>query len=473
MVLKHIHIQLPALLICMVSAVNFSLAQTDFHDQVITKTVAFYNDTVKMKFVDNKKLFLEKWDTLPQPRFWSNVICLSPDSCIINVAGTRQPLHWVTNEEWKCQLDTEKESYRSCLKQIFGLDTAESIYVTTGKKDFYEYKKVLPLIGVAADVFIDNGVDPWYAQTILLIESPGKVAQKSSVGAYGPFQLMRNVGRKYGLKITNTVDERTDLKKAAGAASKLLGLSFIPKVKTMLEERNIPYHETDLWFRLLVMHAYHAGPGNVSCVINELNPSEGGISLFRKIWRTECGGFKNESQNYSQIALASIILFDRIINQEKDTVFMVQGDRLFSKYKKVGQTYADSNKYLDNVLHAYASDLVEGSVSVDYFVKKVGIVQKEIAYLDYKNPSSSNKTSAKTLPLNEDQFIKLGDQLLRKKKVEEAIKVFKLNAEQNPNSPLAYDSLSRAYKILGKDDLALKYTNKSAALKSAGGAVTE
>src|SRR6185436_8328404 len=217
-------------------------------------------------------------------------------------------------------------------------------------------------------------------------------------------------------------------------------------------------------------HAYHAGPGNVKCVIDEINPNEGGIPLFRQIWQTECRGFKNESQNYSQIALASIILFDKIINKEKDTVFMVQGDRMLAKYKKVGLSVMDANTYLNNCLHAYENDLVEGSVPFDYFFKKIGAVQKEFAYLEYKSSTKEMKKTASRMPMSEEQFIKLGDQLLRKKKVEEAIRVFKLNVEQNPNSPLAYDSLGRAYKILGKNDLALKYSTKSAALKGSSGA---
>ncbi|HKR06586.1 MAG TPA: transglycosylase SLT domain-containing protein [Bacteroidia bacterium] len=444
-------------------------AQSNFSNVLVSKTVVFYNDTAQLKFVDNKNLFAEGWDTLAQPKFWQNVICLSPDSCIINSAEKRQALCTITNEEWKCQEESEKEVYRDYLKKTYGLDDQTSINVTTGKKEFYEYKKVIPLISIASDVFVQNGVDPWYAQTILLIESPGKAAQKSSVGANGPFQLMKSVAKKYGLRVGKNIDERTDLRKAASAASKLLGNSFIPKVKELLDSKNISYNETDLWFRLLVMHAYHAGPGNVKCVIDELNPQAGGIPLFTQIWKTECRGFKNESQNYSQIALASIILFDKIINKEKDTVFMVQGDRMLAKYKKVGLSIMDANNYLNNCLHAYENDLVEGSVPFDYFFKKIGAVQKEFAYLEYKNSTKEVKKMTSRVPLSVDQFIKLGDQLLRKKKVEEAIRVFKLNVEQNPNSALAYDSLGRAYKILGKNDLALKYSNKSAALKNSQG----
>lgn len=445
---------------------KISYSQTNFNNQLISKTVVFSNETMKLNFVNNQEIFSEGWDTLPQPRFWQDVICLSPDSCIINVAATRFALDKVTNEEWKCQQDSEKDSYRECLKKMFGLDDQHSIYVTSGKRDFYEYKKVIPMINTATGVFVKNNVDPWYAQTILLIESPGKSTQKSSVGAYGPFQLMRSVARKYGLRINKHEDQRTDLSKAAMAAAKLLGNSFIPKVKEMLDGKNIKYNETDLWFRLLVMHAYHAGPGNVNCVLNELNPTEGGISLFTKIWQTECNGFKNESQNYSQIALASLILFDKIINQEKDTVFMVQGDRMLSKYK-TGLPYNDANNFLNACMRAYANDLLDGTISFEYFIKKVGILQKEIVHLDKKNPDkNSDMAIVKRNPLNQDQFLKLGDQLLKKKKVEEAIKVFKLNVEQNPNSPLAYDSLSRAYQMLGKKDLAIKYINKSTALKN-------
>jgi tetratricopeptide (TPR) repeat protein len=460
---------IPLIIILLFMAGREVFAQTNYRSLLIQKPTVFYNDVANLNFVDNKNLFSEGWDTLPQPKFWQDVICLSPDSCILNVAETRQNLCSVTNEEWNCQEDSEKETYRKYLKNTYGITDGAEIYVTKGKREFYEYKKVIPLISIAADIFIENNVDPWYAQTILLIESPGKTAQKSSVGAYGPFQLMKNVAKKYGLHVNKHVDERTDLRKSAGAAAKLLGHSFIPKVKEMLDAKNISYNETDLWFRLLVMHAYHAGPGNVKCVLDELNPTAGGIPLFRQIWQTECRGFKNESQNYSQIALASIILFDKIINKEKDTVFMVQGDRMLAKYKKVGLSVPDANNYLNNCLRAYQNDLVEGSVSFDYFFKKVGAVQKEFAYLEYKNSSKEVKKMKSHVPMSVDQFISLGDQLLRKKKIEEAIKIFKLNVEQNPNSSLAYDSLGRAYKILGKKDLALKYSNKSAALKNNAG----
>src|SRR3954471_8690777 len=121
-------------------------AEGNFKNVLVSKTVVFYNDTARLNFVDNRNLFKEGWDTLAQPKFWQNVICLSPDSCIINSAEKRQSLCVITNDEWRCQEESEKSAYRDYLKSAHGLDNETSINVTTGKKEFYEYRKVIPLI---------------------------------------------------------------------------------------------------------------------------------------------------------------------------------------------------------------------------------------------------------------------------------------------------------------------------------------
>ena len=48
-------------------------------------------------------------------------------------------------------------------------------------------------------------MDPWYAQAILMIESPNKL-QKSNAGAYGSFQLMKDVARLFGLKVNKSIE---------------------------------------------------------------------------------------------------------------------------------------------------------------------------------------------------------------------------------------------------------------------------
>ena len=140
-----------------------------------------------------------------------------------------------------------------------------------------------------------------------------KKVQYSNVGAYGPFQLMKSVARTYGLTVNKRVDERKDFEKSAIGASKLLKYSCIPNAKKILDRNNLDYNEDDLWFKLFVLHIYHAGAGNVGGLIDNMKPDYGGMWLITDMWQTEFGGFKNASQNYSQVALASNIILEEII----------------------------------------------------------------------------------------------------------------------------------------------------------------
>jgi hypothetical protein len=78
-------------------------------------------------------------------------------------------------------------------------------------------------------------------------------------------------------------------------------------VKQMLDSLKINYSETDLWFRLLVMHTYHAGAGNVRKAVFSFKPSRGGMELIYALWHTKIGQFKTSSQNYSQLVIASML----------------------------------------------------------------------------------------------------------------------------------------------------------------------
>ncbi len=434
--------------------------EVNWQDQLTEKVVVYPDQTIRSRFVDNSALHTGHWDTLPQPQFWMDVISLSPDSCILNIASCRRPIETICVDQWHCQTEAEKTAYKEYVSSQHQLDPGTTLFVTTGKKEFYEHKKMVPMMNKALRVFVENNTDPWYAQTILLIESPGKSTQKSSVGAYGPFQLMKSVARHFGLVVSKTRDDRSDLEKSAKAAAALLRTICIPKVKNLLDSRGIAYKESDLWFRLLVLHAYHAGAGNVAGVINKINPSEGGLPLITTMWQTEWGGFKNESQNYSQIALASLLLFDKMINQDGDTVFMVQGDVAYKRYKGSNCQYHDAVAALNKCIKIYENDLVDGSVSVEYFMKKVGLIQHDLAVLGKMSARQpGNYVKANPYPFNDEQLNSIGNQLLRKRKLDDAIKVFKLTVENYPNSAGAYDSLGRAYKMLGNREMALKYTN--------------
>jgi len=183
----------------------------------------------------------------------------------------------------------------------------------------FNFDKVIPSINRGIEVFTENKVDPFYAQAILLIESPNKL-QKSSVGAYGSFQIMKKVAIKMGLKVNKYVDERKDFDKSAYAAAKLLQTICIPETNKMLLEKGINFNPSDLWYRLLVLHVYHAGAGNVKKAIDFLNPTEGNMQIITQLWQTEIGNFRNSSQNYSQLVLATMLQLDEIIYNKGNIV---------------------------------------------------------------------------------------------------------------------------------------------------------
>lgn len=270
------------------------------------------NDTVNLHYVNNIQLFQQEWDHLAHPVFWRTIMKLSPDSCVINIGATRQIVQKMSVKDWNRRNDDQKDVFRDSVRASRGLTSLDKIYMTTGKSDFYRFDNVLPTISRGVEVFKQQDVDPWYAQAILMIESPGRLA-KSNVGAYGSFQLMATVARAQGLTVNKYTDDRKDFVKSAIGASSLIAKVCIPEAKVILDRHGVAYNENDLWFRLFVLHIYHAGAGNVSGVINKINPTQGGMELIQTMWITENGRFRNSSQNYSQLALAAMLIFEEML----------------------------------------------------------------------------------------------------------------------------------------------------------------
>jgi hypothetical protein len=303
---------------------NDSIVPNDVHQpwQKDLVKVRHLNDSSHVTYVDNNTLFEQRWDLLAHPVFWKTMMTLAPDSCVINIAKTRNIVARMCVEDWEAQSDEEKEAYRDSIKAAHGLGEDDKVYMTTGKSDFYAFDLAFPTVSKGVESFQRHGVDPWYAQAILLIESPGRIA-RSNVGAYGSFQLMPSVARKHGLKVNRYVDERKDFEKSAKAASDLIQTTCIPEAKKILAQHGLKFKETDLWFRLFVLHVYHAGAYNVAQVVDKINPSSGGNQLIQDMWVTEAGRFKNASQNYSQLALAAMLIFEDILWSSCESVAMV------------------------------------------------------------------------------------------------------------------------------------------------------
>lgn len=295
------------------------MAQTWINEQIEVKTK---NHLTRVMHSD--ALFMERWVNLPQPQFWRRIMQLSPDSCLVNVARTRQVLATLSNTAWSKKTDAEKAAYKAELKRQFQVDSSEALYVTTGKSDFYRFHEVFPTLGQGIKVFEDNQVDPWFAQAILLIESPAQL-RKSISGAYGAFQLMPSVAKNYGLTVNASIDERANFSKSAYAASQLLKQSCIPSARKILNQTEISYSEQELGFRLLVMHVYHAGAGNVAAVVKKINPKTTVMDLIQSMWVTSAASFGNNSQNYSQLALAAQWLLHDYIYSTCDEISPCSG----------------------------------------------------------------------------------------------------------------------------------------------------
>jgi hypothetical protein len=293
---------------------------------------------VSRNYIFDKQMYDFKCDTIAQVKFWRNIMNLHQDTCIINVATHRNELKRIHNKDWSSIPDEQKTCFKDSVRAALGLDSSHRILLTTGKKFFYDFDRAHIQFEKGINCFIDNGVDPWYAQSILLIESPNKL-QKSNAGAYGPFQLMKDVARLFGLKVNRSMDERADFERSAYAASSLIKKVCIPKTREMLDTLGIrDYNETDLWFRLLVMHSYHAGSGNVKLALKTFSPTVGDMNLIYNLWKAETRHFKSASQNYSQLVLAAHLEMNE--RMKKHIIYLSSA----SSQKLIGSAQSYSSK---------------------------------------------------------------------------------------------------------------------------------
>ncbi len=271
---------------------------------LISCNIVFSQD----KVIPSHNLINEGWGDLNQIKFWQTIFRLDNNIAVINNSTTREIIETVNFDSWMLQTQEQKDSYFDSLRIALNEDSSLVFYVTSGKSDYYQFHKVLKDIVKAKPIFDSLNVDSWYAQSILLIESPGKI-RKSSVGAYGSFQLMESVAKQYGLKVNKSIDEREDFNKSAEVAAKLISHSCIPKAHSIVRSYidSTSYSESDIWFQLLVLHIYHAGATNVKRVVDYMSPTVFGQSFITSLWQTNYKSFQNASQNYSQVAIAANI----------------------------------------------------------------------------------------------------------------------------------------------------------------------
>lgn len=251
------------------------------------------------------------WDTLPEIKFWRRIVTLSKDSVLANVIENRRGLAVFS----KKTIDSLEQrgmlgQFRDELARIYGVDSDFHIRFTSGRNHFYRFDKIAGKMERGIKLFDSFGVDPFYAQSVLLIESPGSDRQKSIAGAYGNFQLMPFVARQYGLRVDRYVDERENFDRSAYAAARLIKEICIPYARKWCKTYGFEADESALWFKLLALHNYNAGAGTVRGAVAALPKHVKGNDLIKTLWKTSAGYFRSEAQNYSQLALACYLEFE-------------------------------------------------------------------------------------------------------------------------------------------------------------------
>jgi len=284
----------------------------------------------KIELYDQKDSILKESSVLYETAdvaFWLRDIELPSDSFLVVDKKSRHVID-VLHKSQVLKIETGKnlKELAKIYHYVHKLDSNSQVKFVRGRKEFFNYPKIEPHIVPAQEIFERVGVDPAFARFILLIESPSNPSATSISGARGHFQLMPSVARKYGLIISKHRDDRLNFEKSAIAAAKLMKQYCIPQAKRIANSANITVDsssQSELWFQLLVLHVYNAGAGTVSKAVRIYAEERlTGEELILKLWKTHVGAFGNSSQNYSQVALASHLAYDRYLkikNSENHT----------------------------------------------------------------------------------------------------------------------------------------------------------
>lgn len=292
-------------------AINLSAVSYLQRDEVKAEPAEPTASNAAIVYLKLPNVIGEGWDTMPEINFWRRIISTSADSSVANIFATRTCLktfsrHAIDSFEKAGKLEVLREEIRN----QYNAPAGSRIIFTSGRKWFYNFEPVKGKIGRGMKIFDSLGVDPFYAQTVLLIESPGSSKQKSIAGAYGHFQIMPFNARKYGLRVDQYKDEREDFDRSAWVSAMLFKETFIPLAYRWCQELGFTPDEHALWFKLLVMHCYNAGPYGVKSAMKVVPNHNQGNKLIHKLWHTTAPYFPSEAQNYSQLAIACYLEFE-------------------------------------------------------------------------------------------------------------------------------------------------------------------
>ena len=147
------------------------------------------------------------------------------------------------------------------------------------------------------------------------------------------------------------------------------------------------------------------------------------------------------------------------------------------------KAYFTADLQRKNAIVYFANAMNGLSFATELLKDAIGGSHPAVAYLNYERYDSPSRNLLKAilakgaaepladyrearrtdsaLVINENGMNNMGYALLRLKKIDDAIEVFKQNTEDYPNSANTWDSLAEAYMTKGEKDSAIKYYEKS------------
>lgn len=189
---------------------------------------------------------------------------------------------------------------------------------------------------------------PHELKYLAVIESDLKSYALSVAGARGPWQFMPGTARGFGLRVDNTIDERTDYTKSTNAAAKYL-LQL--------------YRDLDDW--LLVIAAYNGGPGRVYSAIRR--------SGSHDFWKLQYY-LPEESRNHVKKFIATHFIMENG-NQGNGSIY--------------SQDAIDTN-IPDSLKKDLVSEMISGRFKASVIARETGM---EMSTFSMLNPQMENVLS--------------------------------------------------------------------------------
>jgi len=156
-----------------------------------------------------------------------------------------------------------------------------------------------------------------------------------------------------------------------------------------------------------------------------------------------------------------------------DTVFLIRGDRLLRDFSRKNTKPWDAYQYLNLCMSAYETDLLDDMIPFDYFMKKISFIRKEYSHLAKVISKSDHDVVMKKYPSSEEHLTTLADNLTRRQRYEDAIRLLKLNLDIYPESVSSYDSIAKIYRMTGDKKSADFYTSRAGEVVKVGVKNTE